>query len=274
MHPSALKYGKLFFETYCKEKQDTTVVDIGAQNINGSLKDVCPKHLKYIGADFVEGRGVDVILDDPYKLPFEDNSIDIVVCSSVFEHSQFFWLLINEIFRVIKDDGIFYLNVPSNGYFHKFPVDCWRFYPDAGHALVAWLKRSGYKESVLLESFIGPQMDDVGDEGRWNDFVAVLGKNPNQSRTTRILDNITYSFNSYRSDVKELNIDNSHFLSQDFVNIDTLKTRLAEQDVQLAEISLRVDTLQHAFDALLSSLSWRLTAPFRCAAQALRFFKN
>ena len=32
-------------------------------------------------------------------------------------------------------DWLFYLNAPSNGEFHRYPVDCWRFYPDAGGAL-------------------------------------------------------------------------------------------------------------------------------------------
>ncbi|BDM24263.1 methyltransferase domain-containing protein [Pseudomonas sp. LRP2-20] len=124
--------------------------------------------------DFVEGKGVDVILDDPYKLPFEDESIDAIVCSSCFEHSDMFWLVFNEILRILKPTGIVYINAPSNGYVHRWPVDCWRFYPDAGNALVTWAKRSGY-DPVLLESFIGHRAADNMD-GAWNDFVAVFAK--------------------------------------------------------------------------------------------------
>jgi len=70
----------------------------------------------------------------------------------------------------LKPSGLLYLNVPSNGLFHRYPVDCWRFYPDSGVALVNWGKRSGYK-CVLLESFIGEKRTDI-----WNDFVAVFIK--------------------------------------------------------------------------------------------------
>src|SRR5690242_17879182 len=125
MHPSALKFGKRFFDAYAVSRG--TVVDIGAQDLNGSLKDVCPKRLKYVGVDFAAGKGVDVILKDPYKLPFEDRSADFVVSSSCFEHSEMFWLLFLEILRILKPEGVFYLNVPSNGIFHRYPVDCWRF---------------------------------------------------------------------------------------------------------------------------------------------------
>jgi glycosyltransferase involved in cell wall biosynthesis/SAM-dependent methyltransferase len=170
MHDTAMKIGKAFFDTYLKDAKGLTIVDIGSQDVNGSLRSVAPLNNKYIGVDFVEGKGVDIIITDPYALPFEDNSADVVVCSSCFEHSEFFWVLFNEIQRILKPDGLFYLNVPSNGMFHRYPVDCWRFYPDSGIALQNWGRRSGYS-TTLLESFIGNQEKDG-----WNDFVAVFIK--------------------------------------------------------------------------------------------------
>lgn len=171
MHTTAMAFGQLFFETYLAERTEGLVVEVGAQDVNGSLRSVCPEHFSYVGVDFVEGRGVDLILEDPYRLPFDDASVDVVVCSSVFEHSEFFWLLFLEVVRILKPDGLFYLNAPSNGVFHRYPVDCWRFYPDSGKALVRWAARVGYP-LVLLESFIGQQSaDDI-----WNDFVAVFLK--------------------------------------------------------------------------------------------------
>ena len=122
MHPSALNFGKLFFETYCGALRGAIVHDIGAQNVNGSLHDVCSPHLGYVGVDFVEGRGVDIVLEDPYHLPFDDDSLDIIVSSSCFEHSQFFWLIFLEMLRVLKPGGLLYINVPSNGSFHRYPV--------------------------------------------------------------------------------------------------------------------------------------------------------
>lgn len=170
MHDTAMEIGKKFFETYTKNKTGLKIIDVGAQDVNGSLRSVAPPNNQYIGIDFVEGKGVDIVITDPYKLPIEDNSIDIVVCSSCFEHSEFFWLLFNDIQRILKPDGLFYLNVPSNGIFHRYPVDCWRFYPDSGVALQNWARRSGYK-STLLESFTGIQKKDI-----WNDFIGVFIK--------------------------------------------------------------------------------------------------
>jgi glycosyltransferase involved in cell wall biosynthesis/SAM-dependent methyltransferase len=201
MHESAMYHGRLFFETYCPREAaaEFSIVEIGSQNVNGSLREVCPAGLKYTGLDFVEGNGVDLVISDPYKLPLQDASTDILVSSSCFEHSEFFWLVFLEAMRVLKPGGVFYLNVPSNGFFHQWPVDCWRFYPDSGHALVAWGKRNGM-EPVLLESFIGRHSaGPVSAGGKWNDFVAVFLKDRNYlgKYPTRMVDGLPEFSNGY-----------------------------------------------------------------------------
>lgn len=189
MHPTAMYNGKLFFDTYAVRLGSGSVVDIGAQDVNGSLRSVCPAALHYTGVDFVPGKGVDVVLDDPYRLPFADASVDVVVSSSCFEHAELFWVLFLEILRVLKEPGLFYLNAPSNGAFHRYPVDCWRFYPDSGNALVKWAGRNGI-DACLLESYISRQNGDI-----WNDFVAVFLKGP--AHAPRFAERITGSFKDF-----------------------------------------------------------------------------
>jgi len=175
MHPTATSNFQQFIGTYRDDIAATgkkiRVVEIGSQDVNGSLRSIVPPEFDYIGVDFVAGKGVDVVLTNPYVLPFEENFADVVISSSCFEHSEMFWLLFLEILRISKPNGLFYLNAPSNGEFHRWPVDCWRFYPDSGRALVAWAKYNGLN-TVLLESYTSTQ---VGDQ--WNDFVAIFLKN-------------------------------------------------------------------------------------------------
>ena len=173
MHPTALQNCQRFVAAYANgfaPDARTQVLEIGSQDVNGSLRTVCHPQWAYLGLDFVPGKGVDRVLDDPYVLPFPDASADIVISSSCFEHSAMFWLVYLEIMRVLKPAGLFYLNVPSNGDFHRYPVDCWRFYPDSGEALVTWGLRNGH-DSVLLESYVSHQHQDM-----WNDFVGVFLK--------------------------------------------------------------------------------------------------
>jgi SAM-dependent methyltransferase len=189
MHHTAMMNCRRFFDRYGESvpmKDGVTVVDIGAQDVNGSLREVTPGHFTYIGVDMVTGKGVDIVLDDPYSLPLESESADIVLCSSCFEHSEMFWLLFLEIMRVLKPTGLFYMNAPSNGAFHRYPVDCWRFYPDTGNALVTWARRNGINAS-LLESYTSRQ-----DQDHWNDFVAVFLKD--KTHASLYQDRVTSTF--------------------------------------------------------------------------------
>ena len=199
-----MNFGKAFFEKYCaNDFSKKTIVDVGAQDVNGSLREFCPEGANYIGVDFVGGKGVDVVLTDPYQLPFENESVDVVVCSSVFEHSEFFWLLFLECVRIVKPDGLIYLNAPSNGHVHRYPVDCWRFYPDAGRALVNWSMHNSYN-TLLLESFIGEKEGPIDGDGMWNDFVAVILKDKTHESLypSRILQGRDTTFCGYSSDCR------------------------------------------------------------------------
>lgn len=169
MHQTAMEFGRLFFQTYVVQTAPPKIVEIGSCDVNGSLRSLAPAGSEYIGLDCQAGPGVDLVLDDPYAFPITTASQDFVLSSSCFEHADMFWLLFLEAMRILKPEGILYLNAPSNGDFHRYPTDSWRFYPDAGRALAAWGRRSGFK-THLLESLIGPRPMD----GAFNDFVAVF----------------------------------------------------------------------------------------------------
>lgn len=177
MHTSALDNANRFQSAYTPDKgAGLDICEIGAQNINGSLREVFPSAKKYLGVDFVQGNGVDLVLTDPYKIPIESHSFDLTMCSSVFEHSDFFWLLFLEMARITKPGGYIYINVPScYGHYHQYPVDCWRFMPDAGLALSKWSSKNNFP-CILLESYISNQVDD-----HWNDFVGIFKMSQNVS---------------------------------------------------------------------------------------------
>jgi SAM-dependent methyltransferase len=257
MHPSALKLGALFFNTYLKDSSALTIVDIGSQDVNGSLHDLSPKNCNYIGVDFVGGKNVDIVLDDPYKLPFEKNSIDVIVCSSVFEHSQFFWVLFLEIVRVLKPEGLLYLNAPSNGYIHRYPVDCWRFYPDSGLALVSWAKLNGYRVG-LLESFIGDKNLDIeSNETWWNDYCAVFIKDTDFSSSykNRLLHSLTLYTNAHCDDLavdskKEFLTDDFLLVKKTHLELQNLSTLLAESNTEIEGLTKTATSYNHELTLL------------------------
>ena len=174
MHSSALESFLDFQKTYLnslKSKNSIKVAEIGSYNYNSGIKKNIFNELEYIGVDIQKGPNVDIVLDNPYKFPFEDNSIDVIISISAFEHTEFFWLTYLEILRVLKPDGLFFLNAPSNGKYHRYSTDNWRFYPDSSISLAKWGKKNNYNPQVL-EHYTNQVMGlDI-----WNDNVSVTIK--------------------------------------------------------------------------------------------------
>ena len=174
MHDTAYKYCQLFYDTYIAgSTRPLSIVELGSQNVNGSIRPIFEHnpHVKYTGIDYAPGNGVDIVMGDPYTIPLQSNSADVIVTSSCFEHIEMFWVMYLELMRVLKPNGLLYISAPSNsGSYHRFPVDCWRFHPDAGRGLVKWGDRNGYS-SALVESFVGTKMNDI-----WLDFTAIFIK--------------------------------------------------------------------------------------------------
>lgn len=80
-----------------------------------------------------------------------------------------------------------YVCAPSNGPWHRYPVDCWRFYPDSGKALVSWGRKNGLS-NVLLEQYTSYCVNDV-----WEDYVFVALKDDGciAEHPARMLDTIS-----------------------------------------------------------------------------------
>lgn len=221
MHDTAYELGSLFFATYLTGDV-RTVLDVGAQDVNGTLRHCCKTGCAFIGIDLSPGPSVDVVLDDPYSYPFEDNYFDAALSSSCFEHDQFFWLSFKEMVRVTKSSGFIYINSPSNGDYHPYPTDNWRFYPDAGLALEAWSKREG-NEIVLVESFIARRKND-----QWNDCVMIFFKGKPESLKTNKYVSDQYECYNIRRSTKN-GVDNFIQPTEDMVMLTALQAKTNEQ---------------------------------------------
>lgn len=168
MHLSAYRNCIKFYEEFCKySSEKLKVIDFGSYDVNGSLKPIFKDH-NYIGIDMSEGPNVDIVCTND-KTPFEDNSVDIVVSSSNFEHDDFFWMTFLEMCRIVKPGGLIYINAPSSGPYHAHPGDSWRFYADSWKALAKWAIKNNYNIEIL-RSYI--DKSEI-----WCDSVGIFKKN-------------------------------------------------------------------------------------------------
>ncbi len=230
MHDTAMQIGKKFFEIY-RRPEWKVAVDCGAMNINGSLRKVCPDDIFFLGVDIEFGKSVDVKVALGEPLPFSANFADCVLSSSQLEHDDFFWQTFLEYCRIVKPGGCIYVNTPSNGYYHRYPNDNWRFYPDCGHVLVRWAKKNNF-DIELAESFIGDRDKDV-----WNDYAAVFVKGiPAQSRyiADEIPSRNVWKFGRSEAEKNATNSEDMDLLRAAHLEIEELRKalRLAEEKIQ------------------------------------------
>ncbi len=139
MHKSSRDKMLAFRETYLESRKDEqlSILDLGSYDVNGSYREYFEVYSwRYRGIDMVVGENVDIVLQDPYNWrEISSGSADVLISGQAFEHIEFFWLTMLEIARVLKPGGLCCLIAPSGGPEHRYPVDCWRFYPDGFAAL-------------------------------------------------------------------------------------------------------------------------------------------
>jgi SAM-dependent methyltransferase len=171
MHVSSYEHMTQLVGHYLRPEQPLQVLDIGSYDVNGTYRPLlsAPKW-QYIGVDLSAGPNVDVVLTSPYRFPFPGKFADLIVSGQAFEHTEFFWLTWLEMVRVLKPGGLIFLLAPSRGPEHRYPVDCWRFYPDGYRALATF----GTLELVEVHT----DWHEHADPGSapWGDTVGVFRK--------------------------------------------------------------------------------------------------
>ena len=181
MHQSSLEKMSLFCDRYLSAKigDSLQILDLGSQDVNGSYRPLFSEpSWHYVGLDMAAGKNVDVVLQTPYAWKeIASQSADVVVSGQAFEHIQYFWITMLEVARVLKPGGICCILAPSSGPEHRYPLDCWRFYPDGMASL------AHFAQMEVLE--VSTEWEDKGymdGSDWWHDSMLVCRKPDNGTR--------------------------------------------------------------------------------------------
>lgn len=91
---------------------------------------------EYVGADFREGPGVDMVLN-LHDIHLPDDSVGTVLLVDTIEHVEFVRKAINEVNRILKPSGILVMSSHMDFPIHGYPNDYWRFTPSAFESLLS-----------------------------------------------------------------------------------------------------------------------------------------
>jgi SAM-dependent methyltransferase len=173
--------------THLDDQRSLQILDLGSYDVNGSYRPIFDRpYWHYRGVDLSPGPNVDIVLSSPYRFPMSTHSIDLIISGQAFEHIEFFWRTWLEMVRVLKPGGKIFLIAPSRGPEHRYPVDCWRFYPDGFAALAKY----GSLELIQIHTDWEPHT--APDSAPWGDTVGVFYK-PAYSYLARLRERIQYT---------------------------------------------------------------------------------
>ena len=204
MHHSAYVNAEKFYHKYCENNiENKKILDVGSYDVNGTMKPIFEKG-QYVGLDMEAGPNVDIV-GVSHDIPFEKDEFDIVISSSCFEHDDMFWISFQEMCRVLKPGGYMYIQAPSNGPYHGWPGDNWRFYIDSWKALEKWGKKLGY-DIELVEHYIDTTTLPGQTEGNriWDDSIGIYRKRPLMEKKVALIS--TFCDNQEKLDILEKNI--------------------------------------------------------------------
>jgi SAM-dependent methyltransferase len=178
MHVSSYLKFEAFLDHYLPDDPSPgqrSVLDIGSAAYIGHTTYRTPaeaRGLSYVGLDMQPGHNVDIVSANPVvyaEVPTESH--DFIVSGQTFEHNPFFWVSFCEMARILKPGGRTLVIAPSAGRVHRYPFDCWRYYPDSWMALCAIA-------GLELEEVIFEPDEHLGkvNGAPWRDSVVVARK--------------------------------------------------------------------------------------------------
>jgi len=164
-----------FFDRYIPQWQGLKVLDVGCgggfsceflakkgsitYGIDSSAKciEAAQKHRYKNSLDINYKVGV------AEKLPYQDNTFDVVICVDVLEHVSDYYQVVSEIYRVLKPGGIFFYDTINRNFQSQF-VMIWlmenllRLIPQGVHDWNNFIQPEELKELMLSLDFVEIEM--------------------------------------------------------------------------------------------------------------------
>ncbi len=177
-HASSVEKIRKLLEQYVPEDTTRRVLEVGAfvvqdgyppedrypddAMVGGHRSDIEPRRGVYTGLDIQAGTNVDVVADDPYHWPLEDESFDLVMSAQCLEHVSDLVAFMRECHRCLVPGGLTIHIAPSAGPYHAFPVHCWLIMKDG----MKWLLEETGFDVLEADQWNVPPFNDCWGVGR------------------------------------------------------------------------------------------------------------
>ncbi len=137
MREAIKQFAKIFSKTLPISEP---IYEFGSYKVEGQenffdLRTLFPEK-EYVGCDMRKGPGVDKVLD-LHMINLPDESVGTVIMLETLEHVEFFRKAIEEVYRILKQNGLLIMSSVMKFPIHKYPNDYWRFTPEGFMSLLS-----------------------------------------------------------------------------------------------------------------------------------------
>lgn len=158
-------YGRHILEKVIQHLKINKCVDIGCGN--GSDLSIVKKHhpnAELFGVDFgtwnndkLKSLGIQpvVVNIENDRLPFDDESVDLIIGNQVLEHAKEMFWINHEIFRCLKVGGIFFLGVPNVLSLHNRLLMMFGYHPTCSKMISGHIRVFSKKDVSLFYNHAG-----------------------------------------------------------------------------------------------------------------------
>lgn len=159
MHLNNRKWLQDCKKEYPKHFEKCSVLEIGSQDVNGSIRDYFNDTTEYVGVDRYEGKGVDIVCD-ARKTKFK-HKFDTLMIISVFEHDLDWKDTLKHNLQWLKKGGMCFISFGAEG--NKPHMDIWKLVPHK--EVLDECKKLGLS---VKDSFFEEDRYGQGDVGIYN----------------------------------------------------------------------------------------------------------
>jgi len=171
-------YGRHILAKIARDLDVSLCVDLGCGNGDDLITvKKYNTNSRLIGVDFGDlnkesliERGIEPIFIniENQRLPFEDETVDLIIANQIFEHTKEIYWINHEIFRTLKVGGYLYLGVPNILSFHNRILGLFGIHPTCSKMISAHVRVFSKNDTFLfyreisnrftvVESFHGSQ---------------------------------------------------------------------------------------------------------------------
>ena len=136
----------------------TRILDVGCGDgtTMEMIRDILPDAkitgitLNQSDMDLLKIKGFNAIKADMHEIPLEDSSYDIIICTHTLEYSIAPYIVLCEINRLLREDGIVVIVLPEEG--DSWTTDVQHFSTMTPLQLCALLHKAGFDEYLSIRS--------------------------------------------------------------------------------------------------------------------------